>query len=464
VKAIDVHGFGGGFTLGVVQAGFELVSKFSREKGFGVYNTLANRTLLGDNWDSIASHPSTWEPMEGNLVFGNPPCSGFSTMSSAAFRGEDSAANDYMWELIHYAAKVAPELVIFESVQLTFRQGLGLMRRLHDTLKEESGLHYDLYHVLHNNASVGGGSTRRRYFWVASRIPFGVDHYDLKYVPTFGDLLRDLEPLALTMTDQHYPGSIVRHVKDCTLHEQLDLEHECTCPVEVLNASRWVKEHMHDGTGIVDGHQTQQTPIAVRCASLRSEPWSVPWEQGESLMIVLQRCYQMYGKLPPEWDYEIRGQNSVVQGGPYRTRAEELIGLGFAPKPNDTVRWRADRMARVITGGGAVLIWHPHLDRTLTHRELARIQGFPDSWKLFGVRHAPDLGPGWGKGVPVHAGKWIAGYARDAINGNPGAVKGAPLSTAFPKLHPKYGSRMDEYIIDFTNDYKPFSTAMGDNG
>ena len=50
-RAVDVHGFGGGFTLGTVQAGFQLAGKYSREAGFGVYNTLANRSLLGTGWD-----------------------------------------------------------------------------------------------------------------------------------------------------------------------------------------------------------------------------------------------------------------------------------------------------------------------------------------------------------------------------------------------------------------------------
>lgn len=460
MKAIDVHGFGGGFTLGVVQAGWDLVGKFSLSKGFGVYNTLANRHLLGHNWDSVASPPDTWEVLKGQLVFGNPPCSGFSTLSRKEFRGIHSAANSYMWELMGYASKVSPEMVIFESVQLTFRQGLELMRMLHTHLEEESGHQYRLTHVLHNNASVGGGSTRRRYFWVAHRIPFGVDHFPLKYVPVFGDLLRDLEPLALTMERQRFPGTRIDHVPDCGVEDDI----ECHCTATILNASRWARENMHDGSGTVDGHQIQHTPLMDRCMALVSPPYSLEWGAGESLTGVLRRCYEKYGELPHEWHYEISGANSVKKGGPYRTKAEELIALGFPEKQNDVTRWRADKLARVITGGGAVLIWHPTQNRTLTQRELARIQGFPDSWRIHPVRHAPDLGPGWGKGVPVHAGKWIAGWARDALEGSPGPIVGVPLEDYDKKLHLKYGSYARESIIDLTNDYKPFALALGDRG
>jgi site-specific DNA-cytosine methylase len=465
MRAIDVHGFGGSFTLGVVQAGFDLTAKFSLEKGFGVYNTLANRHLLGYEWDSIAAHPSTWEVMPAELVFGNPPCSGFSTLSRKEFRGIYSKANSYMWELAKYAGQVAPEVIIFESVQLTFRQGLELMRMLHTEVEEISGHSYTLYHVLHNNASVGGGSTRRRYFWVASRIPFGVDHYPLEYVPVFGDLLKDLEPLALTMNTQRLPGAIVDHTDHCRYaqEDRKDWD-DCHCSARVLNSSRWAREHMHDGTGTVDGHQIQHTPLQARCRALVNEPWSIPWEQGESLTDVLAKCYVKHGDLPEEWKYEITGVNSVRRGGPFRTKAEELIALGFPGKQNDVTRWRADKLARVITGGGAVLIWHPTLERTLTQRELARIQGFPDAWRIHPVRNAPDLGPGWGKGVPVHTGKWIADYARKALEGMAGSYSGITLQEYDKKLFEKFGPYKNEFVIDFTNDYKPFALALGDRG
>lgn len=107
---------------------------------------------------------------------------------------------------------------------------------------------------------------------------------------------------------------------------------------------------------------------------------------------------------------------------------------------------------------------HPHLPRTLTQREAARVQGFPDAWKIWPVRHSPDLGPGWGKGVPVQAGRWVAKYAHDAIEGNPGPLRGVPLSVYDRKLGKKYGDLVDEFVIDVTNDYKPFAEKIGDRG
>lgn len=459
MRAVDVHGFGGGFTLGAVQAGFDLVGKMSREIGFGVYACLANRQLLGENWDSITGADfRSWEPIKNvDLVMGNPPCSGFSTLSSQTFRDKGAAngINDYMWELVGYAARVAPPIVIWESVQQTFRQGLGLMRQLHDELEKETGHEYTLYHVLHNNASVGGGSNRKRYFWVASRIGFGVDwkrarRQDGKLVaptavPDFDDLLRDLEPLGMTMAPQAYRG---------VTHSTI-AEHEF---VRVDHSAGWARREVHDGTGMVDGQDVFSSPTLQRIRELAAVE---PWGQGERMADVLQRLYLRTGGLTPGWDYLTADKDAQgvakrdEQGNVQRiTKAQRLVDTGFAMGVNQPYRWRGNRPANVITGGACHLVVHPNQDRTLTNREAARIQGFPDDWKIWPVRYAADLGPAWGKGVPVQAGRWIASYAREALAGNPGPDSGVPLEQFDKKLAKKWGTREREYVMDYTYTYK----------
>lgn len=76
MQAIDTFGFAGGFTLGMVQAGFELVGKRELPGGFGVANCEANHHLLGDKWETQVGPPESWEVIDGTaVVFGNPPCS-----------------------------------------------------------------------------------------------------------------------------------------------------------------------------------------------------------------------------------------------------------------------------------------------------------------------------------------------------------------------------------------------------
>src|SRR5687767_6832120 len=105
-RAVDVMSFAGGFTLGMVQAGFELVGKRELKGGFGVPSCEANRHLLGNNWRSEIGEPETWTVPEGgvDVTFGNPPCSGWSVMSAKHFRGADSPALSCTWAFADYVA------------------------------------------------------------------------------------------------------------------------------------------------------------------------------------------------------------------------------------------------------------------------------------------------------------------------------------------------------------------------
>lgn len=480
MRAVDVHGFGGGFTLGTVQAGFDLIAKKSRGVGFGVLNTLANRHLLGEDWEVQSESPEMWtKETDVDLVFGNPPCSGFSTLSPKHFRGMDSSINDCMWEVANYAGSVAPTMMIFESVQQAYSQGADLMTQLRDRLEELSGHKYDLYHVLHNNAGLGGASIRKRYFMtcIRSGLPFGVEEcatrwdfeknrlevYEPTDVVTLSELFRDLEPLGLTMEEQSYPSAHRRNEKPLEWKDG-EWHGERDGWIEVMNASEWVRQHMHSGTGTVDGHHISWSPTFQRIKDVALNDAGVKWRGGDRISDVLVRIYEKTGSLPKSFDYMSRkpmldnhGRKMVDDNGKTImepvNKIDRLVETDFAMGHNQPVRWRGDRMARVITGGAVHLVVHPNLDRTLTQREAARIQGFPDAWKIWPVRFAPDLGPGWGKGVPVHAGRWVAYWAKESMEGRPGSITGTPVE-----------GKEREYIINVTNAFKSLRTAIGDPG
>ena len=197
LRFIDCHGFAGGLTLGIAQNGFELVAKKELQGGFGAPNMLANRHILGNSWDLQTGNYDSWETTEAQLIACNPPCSGFSLLSSRAFRGANSPINACMWGITDYASRVKPEIFAFESVQGAYTQGLELMRELRENLENKSGLRYDLTHVLHSARSMGSPQLRRRYMFVAHRVPFGVEVPAPREMPTVRDCIGDLEGLAL---------------------------------------------------------------------------------------------------------------------------------------------------------------------------------------------------------------------------------------------------------------------------
>lgn len=396
IRFVSCQSFAGAFDLGATQAGMTLVHKVEQVGGFGLANVDRNRHLVGRDWSMQACKPAEWTPIAAEAVIGNPPCSGFSPLSNKNFRGMASPINDCMKALVDYAARIGPYVVAFESVAQAYSGGRELMQHLRDRLESLTGQNWDLYHVKHNAASVGGCALRRRYFWVASRIPFGVEEVELSRVPTLRDAIGDLSGLSLTWESQ----PTRRH------------------------PSWWVQEQdIHRGT--VDGHQIDRAPYVERALDLirGGQTWSVR----EIVSTVARRYYEENGELPPSW----------------HATQEKLIRTNFSMGYNQLIRWDPDQMARVITGGAMGLVMHPWEDRTITHREAARIMGYPDDWLIRPLRRLGGLRLTWGKQIPVQSGRWIANWIRSSIEGAPGSDTGTLI-----------GDR--ERLIDHTNTYQRF--------
>lgn len=364
-RFVDVHCFAGGFTVGAVQAGFELVAKRENEGGFGVPACESNRHILGDKWIAEARAPHAWTPVEADVVFANPPCSGFSVRSvhvppkgmdrkahavsewTNSFRGADSAINSCMHDVVEYGAKCpGMKVIVFESVQQAGKSGLVLMRQLRDKLEARTDQQWELHHVFHNNLSCGGNSDRPRYFFVASRVPFGT----LK-----------TEPL-----------------------------------VKVPRADEVLRGN---GPGI-DGNDTPHTAEARRTASLLAT--GVEWNARETVSQAAGRYVEAHGidalKKLDAWDTK---------------RLQYFASRGFRPDQYQPRRWAAEAPCPVITGKIQESV-HPTEPRVLTLREGARALGYPEEWKLASYKTDAWLG----KGIPVASGKWIARCVDAALRGD----------------------------------------------
>jgi site-specific DNA-cytosine methylase len=282
-----------------------------------------------------------------------------------------------MWAFVEYAARVRPQVAIFESVRAAYSQGHSLMLGLRARLEQLTGDQWTLIHVKHDAYALGGPAIRRRYFWVASRVPFGVEHPVLPHLPTLDDAIGDLETLGLTWERQGYRS-----------------------PPTPWSATR------RSTTNLVDGHATPEssTPAGKRILDLARLG---VWDQGDSMSDAARRSWNEFGSLPPSW-------NNVPK------HVASDFNFGYC----STGRWKANSHARVITGGGPYCTVHPRLDRLITHREIARIMGFPDDWLIEPLRGTRGLASTWGKGITVDAGRWIATWARESILGTPGELQG----------------------------------------
>lgn len=386
-RAIDTLGFAGGFTLGTVQAGFELVGKREMPGGFGVDNCEANRHLLGPNWTTEVGSPETWSAQPVDYVFGNPPCSGFSLMTVAASRGIDAKVNECMWSFATFAARCKPIIAAFESVRQAYTNGYPLMTKLRAKLEADTGWRYNLYHVIHDAHEVGGAAIRRRYFWVAVRDDhqFGVRFPRVRR-PLLRDAWEDLSGLQMTWEPQPYRRP----------------------------ATWWSGTHVRtDDMLAVDGHVGLTSQAASRIDDvLEMANRNGGWPVNTSLSVMLKSLYQHFGKLPASWDYRI----------------DRLIAKDFEMGFTIPYRWNPDRAARVIIGGALNLVVHPWEDRLITHREAARVMGFPDDWRISTMKRTSALPLTWGKGITVQCGSWLSGHVKDALDGNPGENSGVQVA------------------------------------
>lgn len=373
MKAVDVEGFAGGFAAGVDQAGFDIISKREPDKfkGFGMSQVLYNMPWV----DGQVSAPEDWDgPLEPDidLVYGCPPCSGFSqlsyinTVTAGAIVGPDAPINECMTWFMDYAARVKPTVVVMESVSVAFKNGKLFMEALWERLREKSGVDYQMTHVVMNNALIGGDVIRPRYFLVAHTEPFGVG---LEFVAprTMIEVIGDL-PKKDEWDDPDWGHHTIRG----------------TAVDRWRKTFKWLKEQ------------------------------GVEWRQGTRLPDNVE------GLVPPDFWMRPDGQILKRNKSPY-----PVLSHWYSTDPFSTVRWTADKPFGVIVGDSLNRAMHPTAPRPITFREAARLVSLPDDWSLRTLVES-NSGAELGKAVTSAAGKWIAHWARKSIEGTPGEYAGVP--------------------------------------
>lgn len=306
--------------------------------------------------------------------------SGFSVMTDKRWRGEDAKINNCMWAFAGYVARAQPWIAVFESVRSAYGKGRNLMQKLRAKVEAETGLRYDLWHVMHNARELGGAGERPRYFWVISRIPFGIEWPPIARMPVLHEVIGDLQGLGDTWQPQPY-----------------------------RRPPTWWSEGARTHDGLVDGHKRSHSNGHQRAYDLMNENggWPTGWWVGK----LAKHFYETYGRLPDSWS-------------PY---LEKLQKIDFHMGYIQMTRWDPLRPARVITGGALGLVMHPYEPRTITHREAARIMGFPDDWRIRPLMKQGGLGLTWGKGISVQCGEWMGRQVMNALDGHPGSITGTEI-------------------------------------
>lgn len=371
MKAVDLMGFAGGFAVGVDQAGFDVVAKRepSKFKGFGMPQVLYNMPWV----DGQVAPPEDWDLPEDadiDLVYGCPPCSGFSqlsyinTVTAGAIVGPDAPINECMTWFVDYVARVKPPIMVMESVSVAFKNGKEFMEALWERLRERSGVDYYMTHVIMNNSLIGGDVIRPRYFMVAHTEPFGVG---LEFVS---------------------PRSMIEVIGDLPAEDEWD-------------DPDW-GHHTIRGTAVDRWRKTFEWLAAN----------GREWRQGSRLPDNVE------GMTPP--DFWLRPDGQILKRN---TTGHPVLSHWYSSDPFSTVRWTADKPFGVIVGDSLNRAMHPIAPRPITFREAARLVALPDDWSVRTLVES-NSGAELGKAVTGAAGKWIAHWARMSLEGTPGEYAG----------------------------------------
>lgn len=112
--AIDLFSGAGGLALGIEQAGFKIVLANEIRRDFAdsyALNHPTTKLVVGD----IKNLSPRTEAGDANvsLLFGGPPCQGFSTIGK---KDRNDDRNSLFWQFIRISEEVNPDFVLFENV------------------------------------------------------------------------------------------------------------------------------------------------------------------------------------------------------------------------------------------------------------------------------------------------------------------------------------------------------------
>lgn len=402
LRTVSFHGFGGAFAVACKEIELDLIAVV--EPGaFGSDVVEHNREFLGFTGPIITDQEPDVIDNQVDILLGNPPCSSFSLLNTARgvnARGPQSGLTKCMHDLIRYSARLnggkGPQVVIFESVQGAGRQGHDLMRSFRDELQRRTNRRWLMTRLFMSGAAVGSAQMRKRFFFVASQVPFGIEPPETVKVATYEDAIGDLEHVPLMVDVQEY-----------------------------FSAPSWwsVDKRWYDdvsGHPIIADHVEGGGPWPPRLWALDSY-----WPLGTGHRTALRNWMAVNDGPPPNWDIDGLMRN--------------VYGRGFS----GTFRVYPNEPGRVISGAGGYSYYHWSQPRTLTVREVARLMGFPDEMR-FDYAKPSKAFMHLGKQVPVESWAWALKWVKSSILGLPGRYAGE-----FDTHHGE-----PEWTVDVTRDYQ----------
>lgn len=331
--AIELFAGAGGLSLGLENAGFHvaLAIEIVDEYARTLKKNHPNTKVLVEDVHNVDFKKEAAELGIGevDLVSGGPPCQGFSTVGR---KNERDPRNSLFYEYLRAISELKPKYAIFENVW-GFK-GMYGGKTYTTLLQEMDALGYNAAPDVLYAPDYGIPQTRKRFIMVASRkdLPKADLPKKTGCKWNFMDAVSDLPPLGMNEEKDFY----------------------ATPPQNAYQAK------LRGSLTAVAGH--------------KSHKYSPKMQKLMSVVKPGQKIKDLPKELWPR-------------------RADDPSRVIF---PNTYGRLRADKPCSTITRNfgciSAGTFIHPEQNRTLTFREAARFQTFPDSYEFIGKSANIQLG------------------------------------------------------------------------
>jgi DNA (cytosine-5)-methyltransferase 1 len=411
LSAIDLFSGAGGASHGLSGAGYDLrlAVEVNSEYGLTHAANLSGQFLAADlravDADKVM-YAAGVGPGELDMLFAGPPCQGFSMMGSRVVWDE---RNNLFLEVLRLSRELRPRVVIIENVPglVTLANG-AYLRAILGGLKD-NGYKAACAELL--AAQYGAPQMRWRLIIIAWRDDLGID-------AGFG-----------FPSPSHGSGVIG------------DLLPNCTIPPDEMRGFVTAGEAIRDLPAVAAGGQ------AERYAGRPSTEYQKAMRAGLS-----RELYNHYAANLSE--VNLARLALLKPGQDWRDLPHELLppGMQRALRKDHTRRFRRmtwDGVPRsVITRfrdpkSGEYI--HPEQDRTITIREAARLQGFPDRFVFHGTRSSQYEQVG--NAVPVQLAEAVGLEVARCLAGRPSGRLHQPFRRRPVPLIGAHGELVDQMAL-----------------
>ncbi|MFN7414030.1 MAG: DNA cytosine methyltransferase [Dolichospermum sp.] len=333
--AVDLFAGAGGMTLGFEQAGFDILASVEIDPihcaihkfNFPFWTVICKS--VEETTGKEIRNSSQIANQEIDVVFGGPPCQGFSLMGKRSF---DDPRNSLVFHFIRLVVELQPKFFVLENVKgMTVGKHKEFIAEIINQFTE-SGYQVDANYQVLNAANYGVPQNRERLFLLGAREDLELPKYPEKMIfpnlksPTVWDALQDLPVI------ENYP----------------ELYQQDWIMTEFSNPSNYAKKLRNLEIAKNNYSYKRQYDLTLLTSSLRSKHSTESMNRFASTPHGKIESISRFHKLDPD------GLCNTLRAGTPSNK-----GAFTSPRPI-----------------------HPFIPRCITVREAARLHSYPD-WFRF---------------------------------------------------------------------------------